>query len=176
MHRPYSRSRRACNTISILARNQAGRHWVYSGHYPRIFVAPKNARNTEPKCWSGAVPIPLLALLVRRLAPTPALVFRRNWTPDLSYLKRWSTTQPHQLLLTLRVFRVHRVYGIIFFLHSTDSTYSWVPGDKGGPIFFRLQNVFRCSFYVQIGVLQFELRVRLYAKLNVSNVYVTNLY
>ncbi len=29
--------------ISILAHSQARRHWVYSGHYPRIFVAPKNA-------------------------------------------------------------------------------------------------------------------------------------
>jgi hypothetical protein len=33
--------------ISILARNQARRHWVYSGHYPRIFFAPKNAQNAE---------------------------------------------------------------------------------------------------------------------------------
>jgi hypothetical protein len=48
---------------SILAHNQVGRHWVYSGHYPRIFVAPKNAQNAETKRWSGAVPIPLIALL-----------------------------------------------------------------------------------------------------------------
>ncbi len=48
--------------IYILARNQVGRHWVYSGHYPRIFVTPKNARNTETKHQSGAVPILLLAL------------------------------------------------------------------------------------------------------------------
>ena len=30
----------AQHLISILARNQARRHWVYSGHYPRIFIAP----------------------------------------------------------------------------------------------------------------------------------------
>jgi hypothetical protein len=48
--------------ISILARNQARRHWVYSGHYPGIFIAPKKAQNAETKRWSGAVPIPLLAL------------------------------------------------------------------------------------------------------------------
>ncbi len=53
MHRPYSRSRKAQNTISILAHNQVGRHWVYSGHYPRTFVAPKNARNAETKRRSG---------------------------------------------------------------------------------------------------------------------------
>jgi hypothetical protein len=49
--------------ISILAHNQVGRHWVYSGHYPRIFIAPKSARNAETKRWSGAVPILLPALL-----------------------------------------------------------------------------------------------------------------
>jgi hypothetical protein len=49
--------------ISILACNQARRHWVNSGHYPGTFIAPKNAQNTETKRWSGAVPIPLLALL-----------------------------------------------------------------------------------------------------------------
>jgi hypothetical protein len=63
-----------------------------------------------------------------------------------------------------------------FFLLSADSTYSCVPGDKGGLISFRLKNFFRCSFYVQIDVLQFVLRVNFYAKLNVSNLYVTNLY
>ncbi len=43
-HKAYSRSRIARNTnYSILARNQARRHWVYSGHYPGTFVAPKNA-------------------------------------------------------------------------------------------------------------------------------------
>ena len=44
-----------------------------------------------------------------------------------------------------------------FFLLSTDSTYSCVPGDKGH------------SFYIQIGVLQFVSHVQFYAKLNVSN-------
>ncbi len=39
------------------------RHWVYSGHYPRIFVAPKNARNAETKRWSGAV----IAIVAREL-------------------------------------------------------------------------------------------------------------
>jgi hypothetical protein len=29
--------------------------------------------------------------------------------------------------------------GIVFFLLSTDSTYSRVPGDQGGPIFFSLR-------------------------------------
>jgi hypothetical protein len=61
-HRPYSRLRRAQNTISILACNQVGRHRVYSGHYPRIFVAPKNAPNAETKRQSGAVPILLLVI------------------------------------------------------------------------------------------------------------------
>jgi hypothetical protein len=69
------------------------------------------------------------------------------------------------------------------FLLSTDSTYLHVPGDKGGSIFFRLRIFFRHSFYVQIDVLQFVSPVQFYAKssnfyakLNVSNLYVTNLY
>ncbi len=62
-----------------------------------------------------------------------------------------------------------------FFLLSTDSMHSRVPGDKGGPIFYK-QDFFRHSFYVQCGVLQFVSRVQFYAKLNVSNLYVTNLY
>jgi hypothetical protein len=44
------------------------RHWVYSGHYPRIFVAPKNAQNAETKCWLGAVPILLLAISASTMA------------------------------------------------------------------------------------------------------------
>jgi hypothetical protein len=35
---------------------------VYPGHYPRIFVAPKNAQNAETKRQSGAVPILLLVI------------------------------------------------------------------------------------------------------------------
>jgi hypothetical protein len=31
--------------------------------------------------------------------------------------------------------RTKGLYGIIFFLHSTDSTYSFVPGDEEGPFF-----------------------------------------
>ncbi len=48
-------------------------------------------------------------------------------------------------------------------------------GIKGGQ-FFSEKVFFQRSFYVQIGVLQFESRVQFYAKLNVTNLYVTNLY
>jgi hypothetical protein len=33
----------------IGAHNQVGRHGLYSGHYSRVFVAPKNAQNAETK-------------------------------------------------------------------------------------------------------------------------------
>ncbi len=36
--------------------------------------------------------------------------------------------------------------GIAFFLINTDSTYSHVPGDQGGPIFFRLKDFFQWFF------------------------------
>jgi hypothetical protein len=45
-----------------------------------------------------------------------------------------------------------------FFLLSTDSTYLFGPGDKGGSIFFRLK-IFWRAFYIQIDVLQFVSRV-----------------
>jgi hypothetical protein len=66
--------------------------------------------------------------------------------------------------------------GDYFFLLSTDSTYSRVPGDKGGPTSYRLRIFFWHSFYVQIGVLQFVSRVQFHAKLNVSNLCVMNLF
>ncbi len=86
------------------------------------------------------------------------------------------------LVLILCVFRIHRVYRGWFFLLSTGSTHSRIPGGKGGLIFFR-QDFFQRSFYVQIGVLQIVSRAQFYAKLsdfyaklNVTNLYVTNLY
>jgi hypothetical protein len=83
---PTQNAQSAQHLVSILARNQARRHWVYSGHYPRIFVAPKNAQNAETKRRSGAVPIPLLALsasttsaytslgVLQELNPRPQLI------------------------------------------------------------------------------------------------------
>ncbi len=50
-----------------------------------------------------------------------------------------------------------------FFLLSTDSTCSRVPGDKGGLNFFRFK-IFFALIYIQIGVLQFVSPVRFYAK------------
>jgi hypothetical protein len=60
-------------------------------------------------------------------------------------------------------------------LLMTDSTYSHVPGNQGGP-FFSDFRIFWQLFYVQIGVLQFVAPVQFYVKLNVTNSFVTNLY
>ncbi len=87
MHRPYSRSRRAQNTISILACNQVGRHRVYSGHYPRIFVAPKNEQNAETKCQSGAVPILLLVILASTTSAYSSLNISQESNPQPQLLK-----------------------------------------------------------------------------------------
>ncbi len=87
-HKPYSRSRRARNTnYSILARNQARRHWVYSGHYPGSFVTPNNAQNAETKRWSGAVPIPQLALLALTTSAYSSLGVSRESIPRPQLLK-----------------------------------------------------------------------------------------
>ena len=79
--------RSAQHLISILAHNQARRHWVYSGHYPRIFVAPKNARNAETKRQSGAVPILLLALLALATSAYTSLGVLQELNPQPQLLK-----------------------------------------------------------------------------------------
>jgi hypothetical protein len=74
-------------------------------------------------------------------------------------------------------FHVFCLYSVLL---STDSTYSRVPGDEGGLIFFK-RDFFWWSFYVQIGLLHFRFKivsehVQIYKKLYVTNMYVTNLY
>ncbi len=86
-HRPYSRLLRVQNTISILARNQVGRHRVYPGHYPRIFVAPKNARNAETKRRSGAVPILLLVIPASMTSAYSSLNVLQESNPQPQLLK-----------------------------------------------------------------------------------------
>jgi hypothetical protein len=87
---PTQNAQSAQHLISILARNQARRHWVYSGHYPRIFVASKNAQNTETKRRSGAVPIPLLALLASTTSAYTSLGVLQELNPRPQLLK-WSS-------------------------------------------------------------------------------------
>jgi hypothetical protein len=87
------------------------------------------------------------------------------------------------LVLILRVFRVRRVYrGSIFsslVLILCIPAYLGIKGDQ----FFSDLTIFLALVYVQIGVLQFVSRVQyyaklsdFYAKLNVTNLYITNLY
>jgi hypothetical protein len=54
---------------------------------------------------------------------------------------------------------------MIFFLLSTDLHIPTYLGIKGDQFFFRLENLFRRLFYIQIGVLQFVSRVQFYAKI-----------
>jgi hypothetical protein len=84
---PTQNAHSAQHQISILARNQARRHWVYSGHYPRIFIAPKNAQNAETKRRSGAVPIPLLALSASMTSAYTSLGVLQELNPRPQLLK-----------------------------------------------------------------------------------------
>jgi hypothetical protein len=84
---PTQNVQSAQHLISILAHNQARRHWVYSGHYPRIFVTPKNARNAETNRWSGAVPIPLLALSASMTSAYTSLGVSQELNPQPQLLK-----------------------------------------------------------------------------------------
>ncbi len=84
---PTQNTQSAQHLILILARNQARRLWVYSGHYPRIFVAPKNARNAETKRWSGTVPILLLALSASMSSAYTSLGVSQELNPRPQLLK-----------------------------------------------------------------------------------------
>jgi hypothetical protein len=87
-HRPYSRLHRVQNMNFILARgNWVERHWMYSGHYPRIFVAPKNAQNAETKHQSGAVPILLLVILASITSAYSSLNILKGLNPRPWLLK-----------------------------------------------------------------------------------------
>ncbi len=78
--------------------------------------------------------------------------------------------------MILCVFRIRRVYmGSIFFslvLILCIPAYLGIKGDR----FFSDLGFFLALVYVQIGVLQFVAPVQFYTKLNVTNLYVTNLY
>jgi hypothetical protein len=60
---------------------------VYSGHYPGIFVAPKNPQNAETKHWSRAVPILLLALSALTISAYTSLNFLQELNPQPQLLK-----------------------------------------------------------------------------------------
>jgi hypothetical protein len=60
---------------------------VYSGHNPRIFIAPKNARNAETKRQLGAVPILLLALLDLMTSAYTSLGVLQELNPPPQLLK-----------------------------------------------------------------------------------------
>jgi hypothetical protein len=60
---------------------------VYSGHYPGTFVAPKNAQNAETKRWSGARPIPLLALSASTTSAYTSLGVLQELNPRPQLLK-----------------------------------------------------------------------------------------
>ncbi len=84
---PPQNAQSAQHLISILAHNQARRHWVYSGHYPRIFATPKNTQNAETKRRSGAVPIPLPALSASTTSAYTSLGVLQELNPQPQLLK-----------------------------------------------------------------------------------------
>ncbi len=87
-YRPYSTPRKAQNMNFKLARRDwVERPWVYSRHYPRIFVAPKCARNAETKRWPGAVPILLLAILASTTSAYSSLGVLQGLNPQYWLLK-----------------------------------------------------------------------------------------
>ncbi len=60
---------------------------MYPGHYPRIFVAPKNAQNAETKRQSGAVPILLLVIPASTTSAYSSLKVLQESNPRPQLLK-----------------------------------------------------------------------------------------
>ncbi len=78
------------------------------------------------------------------------------------------------------------VFCVSLVLLSTDVSYSRIPGDQGGPLFFRPSFLLRTNWYTTICILDTNLHPNVSkftqinklvcAKLYVKNIYVTNLY
>jgi hypothetical protein len=80
-HKPYFRLRRALNTnYSILARNQARRHRVYSGNYPEHSLLQELTKHRNQASIRG-LPILLLALLASTTSAYSSLGVSRESNP-----------------------------------------------------------------------------------------------
>ncbi len=66
--------------------------------------------------------------------------------------------------------------GINYYLLSTDSTSSCVPGDQGGPFFFRRDFFFISHLTLKLVYYNLYYMSNFYAKLNATNSYLTNMY
>ncbi len=64
-----------------------GRHGLYSWHYSKVFVAPKNTQNAETKHQSGDVPILLLTLLALTTSAYSSLGVLQGLNPQRQLLK-----------------------------------------------------------------------------------------
>jgi hypothetical protein len=83
---------------NISKRHQVGRYWTaLRALRQSIRCSYKCTKHRNQASVRGCTQSYDWPYRLQRLAPTPALVFPRIQTPNLSYLKRQSTTQPHQL-------------------------------------------------------------------------------
>ncbi len=124
------------------------------------------------------------------LARAPSPSFPWNWPIDNKGLTK--PTLCGVVFFKLNTFLI--MFSQVLSIDSTCSPRTWVYrgsiffflvlilcipaylGIKGEHFFTDFRFFFWLSFYVQIGVLQFVSRVRFYAKVNITNLYVTNLY
>jgi hypothetical protein len=66
------------------------------GTTPEYLLVPRMHKTQKPIVSQGLYQSYYSPYRLRQLAPTPALVFCRVWTLNVSYLKHQSTTRPHQ--------------------------------------------------------------------------------
>ncbi len=96
--RPHSKSRKSANTIILLARVSREDMGCTLGTTPEYSLLPRTHKMQKPNVSQGLYQSYYSPYWLWWLAPTPAFVFCRDWTPNVSYLKRQSTTRPHQLV------------------------------------------------------------------------------
>ncbi len=66
------------------------------GTTPEYLSLPRTHKMQKPNVSQGLYQSYYSPYQLQQLAPTPAMVFHRVWTPNISYLKHQSTTRPHQ--------------------------------------------------------------------------------
>ena len=83
--------RESANTNFLLARdNRVKRHKVHPRNYPGCPPFRERAKRKRQPSSGEAIRALLLTYLLRRLAPTLVVAFRKAPTPDFRYLKRRS--------------------------------------------------------------------------------------
>ncbi len=76
-----------CIISGLATCNQVGRHELYPGYYPGIFIAPRTHEMQKPSISQRLYPILLLALLASMTSAYTSLGVSQEWYPQPQLLK-----------------------------------------------------------------------------------------